>query len=235
MAIAPYLAMTAAEYANTANLPPRIAWMACHFSAYATGLSNMPQKLPKEAMLIVNDITPIHRHNLETIAMQLCSFLEYTSGCVVLLDFQRVPGKEILALTQHLLETLPCPVAVSEPVAKGLSCPVFLPPCPAYIPLEEYISPWQDREIWLEIAKDVWQINLTEEGATYIPGQHIPVNAEAFFDSQLQCHYQIETASHSVNFTLWRTQEDIDMLLAEAEKLGIAKAIGLYQEFGQTL
>ena len=46
MAIRPFLAMTAAEIRGTETLPPKTAWMACHFSPYSTGLSNLPKDLP---------------------------------------------------------------------------------------------------------------------------------------------------------------------------------------------
>ena len=58
MAIAPFLAMTAAETRNHSVLPPKIAWMACHFSPYGLGLSNLPQRLPPHALLLLDDITP---------------------------------------------------------------------------------------------------------------------------------------------------------------------------------
>lgn len=235
MAITPYLAMTAAEYENTPILPPKVAWMACHFSAYATGLSNIPTELPKDALIIVNDITPIHKHRVETVANQLQYCLESDIGSAVLLDFQRVPNDDTLNLTQHLLEILPCSVAVSAPLAKTFSCPVFLPPCPPYIPLKEYIQPWNNREIWLEIAKDIWSITLTEDGATYMQEQTQPMNTGCFEEAQLHSHYCIDTASHTAKFTLWRTQKDLEDLLANAEELGITMAVGLFQELGQSL
>ena len=46
MAITPFLAMTAAEFRKKEDLPDKIAWMACHFSPYGLGLSNLPQRLP---------------------------------------------------------------------------------------------------------------------------------------------------------------------------------------------
>ena len=71
MAIRPFLAMTAAEIRGTETLPPKTAWMACHFSPYSTGLSNLPKALPPGSMVILDDITPIHGHDSETIAALL--------------------------------------------------------------------------------------------------------------------------------------------------------------------
>ena len=48
------LAMTAAEL-GAAPLPSHPAWMACHFSPYSTGLTNLPPKLPQDSLLILND------------------------------------------------------------------------------------------------------------------------------------------------------------------------------------
>ena len=47
MAIGRYFAMTAAEIRGCSALPAGIAWMACHFSPYGTGLSNLPPELPE--------------------------------------------------------------------------------------------------------------------------------------------------------------------------------------------
>ena len=63
MAITPFLAMTAAEMRNISVCPPKIAWMACHFSPYGLGLSNMPKDLPSNSLLIVDDYTPPSGHD----------------------------------------------------------------------------------------------------------------------------------------------------------------------------
>ena len=52
MAITPFLAMTAAEIEHSTPLPPNVAWMACHFSPYGAGLSNLPKNLPAGSLLI---------------------------------------------------------------------------------------------------------------------------------------------------------------------------------------
>ena len=48
--------------------------------------------------------------------------------------------------------------------------------------------------------------------------------------TQLHCHYTIETNEKAARFTLWRTKEDLEALLEEAEKSGIVGYVGLYQE-----
>ena len=67
MAIACYLAMTAAEFSVCTSLPPHIGWLACHFSSSGPGLSNMPKALPPDSVLIVDDSTPFHDHRADVI------------------------------------------------------------------------------------------------------------------------------------------------------------------------
>jgi hypothetical protein len=70
-----------------------MAWMACHFSPYGTGLSNLPPNLPANAMVILNDRTPIHGHDSKEI---LCQLNNLTPHCL-LLDFQRQAVEETAA------------------------------------------------------------------------------------------------------------------------------------------
>lgn len=230
MAIRPFLAMTAAEIHANPDFPPKIAWMACHFSPYCTGLSNLPRTLPPGSLLILDDITPIHGHNPESIAAQLAEQAESLECNGVLLDFQRRGSEETAALARHLTAALPCPVAVSEPYAADLDCPVFLPPAPHHIPLRDYLSPWQGREIWLEAALDAERITLTPKGADIAP-----LPPEAYFEGGhweegLHCHYHIDADENEIRFTLFRTREDLKSLLEEAETLAVTAAVGLFQE-----
>lgn len=231
MAIRPFLAMTAAEMRKNSALPPNVAWMACHFSPYGTGLSNLPRQLPPGALLMVDDITPIHGHDPELVAAQLTSCVEALDCPAVLLDFQRPGIEETSALVKHLSQALPCPVVVSELYGQsGGTSPVLLSPVPPSAPPEEHLQPWQGREIWLELALDGEQITLTEQGADVIP---LPFGREfngGFAEESLHCHYRIEMLDKEARFTLWRTPEDLDHLLEHAEALGIKAAVGLYQE-----
>ena len=76
MAMDVFLAMTAAEIYGNRNLPANIGWMACHFSPYGTGLSNLPKRLPASSLLIVDDITPIRGHDPPYILDQLAATAE---------------------------------------------------------------------------------------------------------------------------------------------------------------
>jgi len=230
MEIECYLAMTAAEMGQTEPLPPRIAWMSCHFSPYGRDLSNLPDKLPENSLLILNDRTPWWNHDCGRILAQLEERLESLSCAGLLLDFQRPDIQEVAELAQMLSEQLPCPVGVSELYAKGLSCPVFLPPMPLLETPEEYLRPWQGRELWLDLAPECSQIRLSARGSTAIPLPFSPPPEFWHRDEQLHCRYTVEVSSDWAALTLYRTREDLVSLLKEAQGYGVTTAVGLWQE-----
>lgn len=230
MVLQPFLAMTAAEIREKTVLPPKIAWMACHFSPYGTGLSNLPQTLPPCSILMVDDITPIHGHDPQRILDQLGSCVERLSCSGVLLDFQRPEVEETAVLVEVLTQALPCPVAVSHWYSNTGSFPVVLPPVPPSETPESYFAPWQGREIWLELALDAVEITVTEEGTVFHPLPSAPAEEPEFFEETLLCRYHCDVRSDTVRFTLRRAPEDLEQLLAEAENFGITQAMGLYQE-----
>lgn len=219
-----YLAVTAAEFAVCSSFPQNLAWMACHFSSYGTGLSNLPPRLPEDAMVILNDRTPIHGHDPDTILRQLTQLRPHC----LLLDFQRPEVRETMELTQILAKELPCPVGVSHFYGKDLTCPVFLPPVPPDVAPEEYLAPWQGREIWLEAALEGVTYTLTENGSTTAPLFQPP--QDGFLEESLYCHYKIEVNDTNAQIHLYRTPEDLQNLLKKAKNHGITKAVGLYQE-----
>lgn len=222
-----YLALTPWEMAGNSISQPA-AYMSCHFSPGGPGLSNLPDSLPPGSMLILDDSTPMQSHDPDTIVRQLASQADrWQCGCV-LLDFQR-PGNEAQQkLAEEMIRSLPCPVGVSHYYAEHLSCPVFLPPLPPDKPLSAYLAPWQGREIWLEAALNGLTLTLTETGCTASPLPDFPEQGQE--NSALHCHYSIEAPA---TFRMWRTREDLDGLLAEAEKMGVAKAVGLWQELAR--
>ena len=226
MALPLYLALTAAEMAGN-SLPPQSAYMACHFSPGGKGLSNLPEELTPGSMLILDDSTPMDGHAPEWILKQLSAQVERHNCESILLDFQRpdIPGQ--IELAKYLSDALPCPVGVSELYAGGLSCPVFLPPVPPDKPPAEHLKPWQGREIWLEAALEGITLTLTEGGCSTTLLSNFPEDGQQ--DRNLHCHYTVEAPAI---FRLWRTLDDLDALLKEAEALGVIKAVGLWQELG---
>ena len=230
MVLPRYLAQTAAEIAGNPS-SGKLAYLACHFSPGGKGLSNLPEALPPGAMLILDDSTPMDGHDPERILKQLSEALGRHSCESLLLDFQRPeqPGQQ--ALARMLCAALPCPVGVSEPYSKGMDCAVFLPPAPPDICLSQYLAPWESREIWLEIALDGIALTLTEAGCDAEPFLDLPEDGLA--EEKLHCHYTLEATADAVIFRLWRTRADLEQLLEEANSLGVARAIGLWQEIGQ--
>lgn len=231
MAIAPFLAMTGAEIRQNPDLPPKIAWMACHFSPYGTGLSNLPRTLPPGSLLILDDITPIRHQDPVRILDQLWERTQALSCSGVLLDFQRPGIEETAALAEVLTQGLPCPVAVSHCYAGSGSYPVFLPPVPPSEPPEEHFAPWAGREIWLELALEGEEITVTEEGTFFSPLPFPPQSGSEHYEQSLLCHYRCTVQEDTVRFTLRRTPEDLEALVAESAKFGVTSTVGLYQEF----
>lgn len=230
MAIPLYLAMTAAEFGMCTNFPEHMGWMACHFSPYSTGLSNLPPSLPEGSLLILNDRTPIHRHDPSRIGESLGKLAASLRCRGLLLDFQTPGIPETAALARYLAQALPCPVGISEPYAVEGS-PVFLPPVPLDTPLPEYLKPWQGQEIWLDAALDAVQIRLTPEGSVFVPAPLEPSREADQLDDRLHCRYRVELEEECARFTLYRTPETVQELLREAESLGVTAAVGLFQEW----
>lgn len=227
-----YLAMTGAEIQQTASLPEKLVWMACHFSPYSTGLSNFPVELPTGSIIMVNDRTPPCGHDPLLIAAQLQQLAEDHRAEGILLDFQRPDDPQTTQIVNAITEVVTCPVGVSESYAKTLSCPVFLNPVPLHIPLAEHIAPWKERELWLDASTECEQIDVTADGSRFSvlfpPGSE----KDGFYEPKLHCRYKIKNSDSSVRFTLWRTEDCLHALLQEAESAGISKAFGLYQQLG---
>jgi len=231
MKIPTYLAMTAAEFSVCPSLPPHVAWMACHFSPYGTALTNLPKKLPEDALIIVNDRTPIYGHNSEQIAKQLSDLLRRFQPHGILLDFQDRQNTQLHTLTKSLIAALPCPVCLPAAYAQEHDCPVFVAAPPVHLPLSEHLSPWKGREIWLEAAMEAEQITVTQTGTNTVIIPY-PTQDDGFSDGSLFCHYVTEATDDAIRFTLWRTKEDLDQLLEAAATFGVTRAVGLWQELG---
>ena len=228
MQIPCYLALTAAEFIKAETLPEKCAYMACHFSCYGTGLSNLPQSLPAGSIIILNDRTPADRHDPQEILSQMQALVEQHKPSGVLLDFQR-PG---VSLTQEvsciLADSLPCPVAVTLPYAQALSCPIFLAPPPLHKPLKDYLAPYQDRELWLELAEEAARYIINSEGCVIEEAKDTSLPEPVFADEAAFCRYHIEVKEDWAEFTLQRTVKELaDMLSSDCN---ITKAVGLYQQ-----
>ena len=222
-----YLAMTGAEFTAAAKLPEHMAWMACHFSCYGTGLSNLPPSLPEGSMIILNDRTPVQGHDPGLILEQLTILYEQLAPNCFLLDLQRPGGTQIVkALTQGL----PCPVGVTAAYAKELSCPVFLEPPPLHVPLQEHLAPWEGREVWLEAALEAERITVDTQGSQVEPADIALLDEPVFEEPELHCRYHIKLTDNTAVFQLLRAREDLVRLLEDAQNFGVTQAVGLYQQ-----
>ena len=232
MALPLYLAMTASEIASSNTLPANFAYMACHYSAFSQGLSNIPSALPENSVLILNDNFPCQDHSPSLVADQLKELVDTFHCESLLLDFQRPPEPESKAMAEKILRVLPCPTALTPEYGKDLDCALFLPPCPLHVPLEDYLEPWKGREIWLEAALCQEDVLVTKEGSRFVP--YFPTGhlTGGFFDKDLCCNYNIDTAPEQITFTLFDTPENMEQKLALAESLGVVRAVGLWQELG---
>ena len=227
MANTPYLAMTAAEFMACSDLPPKLGWMACHFSPYGRGLSNIPKTLPPGSMLILNDRIEPNGIDPELVAKQLAQAAEALECGCVLLDLER-PGNDLTkAVARAVCNILPCPVAVSAPYAGDLSCAVFLPPPALREDPAAYFAPWDDREIWLEVY-DQWEIFTVAadcvEISTDIPVSLVPLS---HYDAARNCRYAVEVLDDRAIFTLYRGMEQW-----QDSAYPITNLIALWQDYG---
>ena len=227
-----YLALTAGELQGNA-FEGKLAYMACHFSLYTTGLSNIPQALPPGSMLILNDQIPISGHDPHRIATQLRQAIEGFSCDSLLLDFQRPGNAETAQLCRLLSTEISCPLGISHHYARDLESAVFLPPPPLDMPLPEYIVPWSGRRLWLEAALEAAEFTLTSDGCTVTPIPYERAQDQAFIEEMLHCRYHCQVEPDSIRFHLYRTADQLKVLLEEADHLGIEKSIGLYQQLGK--
>ena len=224
-----YLAMTGAETASAPVLPGHWGYMACHFSPEGPGLSDLPEDLPPGTMVILNDRFPCRDHDPCRIAEEL-GRLDIGS---VLLDFERKPAADAQKVANALFQALPCPVAAPPGFIEDPACAVFLPPCPLHAPLAEYLLPWQGRAIWLDVTLGQQTITVTHSGTVRSSPAPADNLTGGTFDDALLCQCLTEIGESEVTFTLFDTMDTLRRKLALAAELGVARAVGLYQELGK--
>ena len=225
-----YLALTAAEISASSAFPDYCAYMACHFSPYTAGISNIPAFLPRGSMLILNDRLPCQGHSADLVAGQLMDALSRLGCESILLDFQRPPGPEAEAIVSAVLSAASCPVAVTEAYAGNAECAVFLSPGPLHISMEEYLAPWKNREVWLEAALCQESVVLSAQGSAITPIFPTEQLSRGFYDDSLRCCYQMQIKNSEITFTLFDTQETLGQKVEFAHSLGVTRAVGLWQE-----
>ena len=201
-----YLAMSALEMSPI----PRPAFLVLEDS----------QIPPAGVLPVITDAFPLDRYSL----LRLCQGRE-----AVLLDFERPPTAQVREMIRHL----PCPAAA--PPGYADEGPVFLPPAPLHVPMEEYLSPWKGREIWLEAAPQRQVVTVTAEGCTVSPPCTNTDFEGGFYSKKLQCRFLQNFSKNRAVFTLFDTPETLRIKLDRASEFGVTRAVGLYQELGTFL
>lgn len=223
-----FLAQTAAEFSYPLPDQAQVAWMACYFSPYSTGLSNLPSQLPEGSMLIVNDLIPVAEHDPDHIIDQLRHTIDALGCSRLLLDFQRPGEPRTKQIVKAILDGIDCPVGVSPWYAEEWDCPVFLPPLPLCTSLADHLAPWQGRSIWLELMPEQAHFTITEAGCQRSPCSHFPPLPH--FDQLTYSRYGIRVQEDAIQFTIRRGWEELAQLRLREE---ISCYIALYQSFAQ--
>lgn len=227
-----WIAMTAAEFSRANTLPKKLGWLSCHFSSKDAGLSNLPGKLPRNSLLILDDSVPPNGHDLKKITDQLNKAVEDFSAAAVLLDFQVPDVAETATIARQLITALPCPVCVAAPYAGNLSCPVLVPGPAPHASLKDHLAPWKNREIWLEILLEAERITVTAQGSTINNMPFFAPSKDYLTDKNLNCRYQVRTFADRAEFTLVRDWVMAESLLKQALSMGVRCGVGLYQQLG---
>ena len=229
MPIPIYLAMTESEMADCTALPPKIAWMSCLFSPYGTGLTGIPQTLPLNSILILNDRIPFLRQDQNLIVRQLKKAMNDLRCESLLLDFQQPDVPELRELIEKL-SALDHKICVSVCYSNHWGGPILVPPVPLGESVEAYLQKWGGREIWLEIEQTALKITVTEDGSNYLPMKGNSAEEYPYFCKELLCHYH-QKITDTAEFYLKRTQEDLTELVKLAKDFGVTRGIGFYSEF----
>ena len=173
---------------------------------------------PPGVLPVVTDAFRVDRQFL----LRLCQGRE-----ALLLDFERPPSAD----TKKLIQDLPCPAAAPPGYAE--EGPVFLPPPPLHVPLENYLAPWKDREVWLEAALQKQVITVTAEGAVISPVSPSGELSGGFYSETLCCRFTQKLTEDRAVFTLFDTPDTLKRKLERAASLGVTRAVGLYLELGE--
>ena len=229
-----YLATTAQEFTQFKELPSTLCYMACHFSSSGTGLSNLPGQLPSGSILCIDDCTPITNHCKAQVSAQIRELIYRLNPCGILLDFQRPDNPYTLDMIESILGSCDdYPVSVSHIYAKDFNCPVFLPPLPFRLTVSEYLQPWSNREIWLELGNDKEMAIITENSFGAEQVYSIPHGGNPFRESSLLCHYTTHIKQDHIAVYFQRTIQDLEELQIQATQLGVTKFLGLWQQLKQ--
>lgn len=221
-----YPAMTAEEIAQMQIPPEHYAWMAAHFDPKGTGLMDLPETMPENGLLILNDEIPYSGQDGERICTALKVFSENQKIYGILLDFQRPVQAALKEIIKQIVASVPCPVAAAESYGIRGIIP-FIPMPELTQPPEEYFR--SRKGSWLEVYKQAKTYRINCTGCDAVNGKP---SSRGLSDSALCVHYDTVVNADYADFTLWRDTEDHRRVLEIAQAAGIDTAVGLYQELG---
>ena len=80
------------------------------------------------------------------------------------------------------------------------------------------------------VAETLHKVTVTEKESLLSPLAPAEIPENSLEDPAPHGHYRSKTFDDRIDFTLWRTRDDLTNLLREAESLGVTLAVGLWQE-----
>lgn len=223
-----YLAMTPCEIRQADDVPGHLSWMSAHFSKENELLCNLPENLPENSILVIDDAFPISEHNSALILEQLKMILNNSDLIEILLDFQREYNPKLKAFSAEVAGAFPNRVAVTPNYDNGKTI-VFLPPAPPNIPIQQYLVPWRDRDTWLDLTMSKLAMRIKQNSV--IMEDTCEVGKCPHISPELSTHYGITATNEEILIQFQRTKDDCNMLLQKAAEFGVTRGIGLYQEF----
>lgn len=225
-----YPAMTPEEIAQRQTRPEHYAWMAAHFDPRGNGLTDLPEKMPADGILILNDKIPYTGHSSEKICRTMMDCLNRWKLQGILLDFERPVSEQLREVVKNLVTSLPCPTVCGQALdIPGLVPLISMPELTQ--PSEEYFT--GHKGAWLEVRKQAAIYRVDQDGCSIVQTSEPTKNTpEVMFDSALCAHYQAAPGPDSVEFILWRDREDRKKIMEIGQAAGIEIMVGLYQELG---
>lgn len=229
-----YFALTAGELAAWEG--KNAAWMACRFASGSDGLSNLPDKLPPNSLLILNDQTPAQQHDPARIEKELRETLEKFGCSGLLLDFERKPTESSAAIAKAAAKVaaeLGLFCALPESYLDCAKDAALFLPMPALLSLPELP---QGRLLFLELAPRALQLLVTEKGAEekIVPYWELAQEGKShtlFRDKTVKCDYFCEVQPELAAYSILETAESLQAFWEKVRKLpGVLGGVGLYQE-----
>ena len=219
MGIPLYLAMTVDELERCPRLPEQLGWMACHFSPYGRGLTDLPEALPPGSLLLCDDRIPILHHDAALVAVQLAQLAKTLRCRAIVLDFQQPESAQGARIAEAVSEAAECPVVLPPAYAHCGTGPVLLPPPRLWDPISRVAEAWKGRTLWMEWVIQAAEVTVTETESRYTSLEQPPEpGKQDRTDPVLCCRYRTELAGDRAAFLLWDAVQTLEKKRRAAEK-----------------